>query len=290
MFSQHFGRDFQAIVETQEPFALVRFHDGEHAILERLPYSAASKWTVAAGNVWLREELAQVLKPKMDRFCIGVSPPCCAPTAAQYFRRHLGVHRSFVTYATIFSNRNYRRVPKLRARFKDAVIVASGNADIKVPSNGVRQKWDVDAVVDKLLKVDKPILVAAGPCANLIIYRYWKRQDKDKRQYIIDVGAALDVQIHGKTTRHYHSTQSRALYHECSWDKWAPFSPVADGAREQAARVARQEYLFKTLQGTPVSGLKRGRSKRAYASRPSRVSIMSGRRLKQTVKKGYGKK
>jgi hypothetical protein len=247
VFVQHFDRDFDAIVEAQEPFALVRFHDGEHAILDGIPYSAASNWTVVGGKVWLREELLQVLtKPPLDRFFIGLSPPCCAPRAAHFYRRNMPMNRALVTYATIFSNRNYRRVPRLRARFSDAVIVSSGNGDIQVPTNGVSQPWDMDLVVEQLLSVDKPIFVAAGPCANLIIHRYWARQEPSKRQFIIDVGAAIDSFVHGKKTRYYHQVKSKALYHECKWDDWKPFGPVSQELRDTSERMARQVEAFRT--------------------------------------------
>jgi hypothetical protein len=247
MFVQNFDRDFDAIVEAQEPFALIRFHDGEHAILDGLPYSAASKWTITGQEVWLRKELHQSLHASMDRFYIGISPPCCTPQATDYYRRNLVISsRSKVTYSTIFMHRNYRRVPRLRARFPDACIVSSGVGDIQIPPNGVTQPWDIDAVVSQLLAVDRPILVAGGPCANLIIYRYWQRQDASKRQTILDIGAALDSIVHGKKTRHHQEAKSSMMYHACEWDKWAAWAPTTQDQRDLAIRMAKQQQAFKT--------------------------------------------
>lgn len=266
MFVQDFDRDFQAIVETEEPFALARFHDGEHAILENLPYSSASKWTTVGQEIWLRDELGEILRTHLDRFFIGISPPCCAPSAAHFYRRATTLHRTQITFATIFSNRNYRRVPKLRARFQDAFIVSSGEGDVAVPKNGVSESWDVDAVVEELLTVDRPILVAAGPCANLIIHRYWDRQDPEKRQTIIDVGAALDVQIHGHKTRHYQEVTSAALHHSCDWTAWEPFAPVSRSQRERAERSAQQHAIFKEMQGRKTPKGRRAPSSARYVS------------------------
>lgn len=277
MFSQDFSRDFDAILNAPEPFALVRFHDGEHAILENLPYSAASKWTIVGKKVWLRDELEKILRTKMDRFCIGISPPCCAPTATHYYRRNMLAERKYITYATIFSNRNFRRVPRLRAKFKEAAVVSCGKGDIKVPSNGVGSPWDVDSVVEQLLAVDRPILVAAGPCANLIIHRYWKRQDVDKRQTIIDVGAALDKVIHGHHTRHYQEVKSKALYHECEWEKWAPWAPVSKKAREKAERSARQHDIFESMQGKKLPGARNIKSRSPYRT------VKTGRSIKKVT-------
>lgn len=239
-FVQDFVKDFDAIVNEQEPFAFVRFHDGEHAILNGLPYRAASKWTSRGNDVWFKDELFEVLKADLEGFYMGISPPCCTPQAAEFFRRYAPAAKA--TYATIFQFQNYKRWRMLRKKYQGAVLIGSGQCDIQVPFNGVSKQWDVDAVVTQMLGIDKPFLIAAGPCANIIAYRYWARQDFAKRQTVIDVGAALDPEIHKAPTRPYHKAGSKAQHHLCSWDKWKPFTPLRADQNEDERVKAQNTY------------------------------------------------
>jgi hypothetical protein len=249
MFRQDYTRDFDALLAQEEPFAFVRFHDGEHAILEGLPYRAASKWRTNGKDVWLRDELRAALDTTLDRFYVGISPPCCTPRAAEYFRRF--VRGDKVTFATLFQHRNYTRVEELRAKFPNALLIGSSSmAELRVPADGISAKWDLQGLVDEMLTIDRPFFVAAGPCANVIIHRYWSLQDDDKRQTAIDVGAALDLLLHKTTTRHYHHPSSKLLLHECEWEKWTPFGRRKEGSSvrlpptdETYAKLGEQGFI-----------------------------------------------
>lgn len=247
MFEHDFIKDFDRLFNEKEPFAFVRFHDGEHAILEGIPYRAASKWTSAGGDVWIRDELKEVLHTQLDRFFIGVSPPCCAPQATHYYRTKLPPDASLLTFATLFQYKNFRRMKLFKERFKNALFVGSGEADINVPQNGVVKEWDVDVVVDEMLKSDRPVFVAAGPCANIIIYRYWKRQDPVRRQTVVDVGAAFDVQIHRQETRDYHKRTNAMASHVCAWDTWQPFGLISDSRRRELEDQSKHKAKYKQL-------------------------------------------
>lgn len=244
MFTQHFERDFFAILEAQEPFAFVRFGDGEYAILDDLDYKAASGWSCVPGACWFKDELAEVLRASMPRFCLGLASPCCMGRAAAYLRSRTLAETRQLTFSTLFSMRNFRRVPRLVAKFRGAALVGCKNADFEIPAGGVTKKWDVDDLVDKLLEVDRPILVAGGPCANIIIYRYWQRAEPAKRQTILDVGAAWDKQIHGEVQRYYNVQNSPLLYHECSWTSWESFSMPTKRRRKRAKRKAKLQAAY----------------------------------------------
>lgn len=230
MFRQDFTADLTAIVEADAPFGFIRFNDGEHAILEGLPYRAASGWRISK-TAWLRDELTEILVHPPEGIYLGISAPCCIAPAAAYYRKTINVPRERVTFASIFSHRNYNRFRQLQTRFPDAFVVAPHNGDLAVPPDGISYEWNVDALVKDLLEVDRPIFVAAGPCANIIIVRYWNAQAPEKRQIIIDVGAAIDRRVHGEITRVYNMKQK----HVCSWDSWHPFAPVSRQQRKQNA-------------------------------------------------------
>jgi len=236
MFSQDYIKDFDSLLVQRDPFALTRFHDGEHAILSHQPYHAASHWGTQGADVWFEGELRAALETEIRGFCIGISPPCCTPAATEYYRRHVRCREEQLTFSTIFHFSNYKRVSALQKRFSDAVIIGSGKADIEVPKNGVSSEWDLQAVVDKMLHIDRPFLLAAGPCANVIIYRYWRLQEAHKRQTVIDVGAALDTQLHGASTRPYHDEGSTLKRHTCDWNTWKPFG--LPGPKKETASSA----------------------------------------------------
>lgn len=240
MFRQDFTADFNAIVEAQGPFGFIRFNDGEHAILQGLAYRSASGWGVSEVSPWLQGELRDALVNPPEGVYIGISSPCCIAQAAAYYRTVVRVPPHHVTFASLFSHRNFRRVGALFARYPDPVIVAPRNADFLVPPDGVAHEWDIDRLVKNLLDVDRPIFVAAGPCANLIITRYWKAQSPEKRQAILDVGAAIDRRIHGQVTRAYNLKPK----HACSWDKWHPFAPATSKNQKQREAQQRMQAAF----------------------------------------------
>ena len=151
-------------------------------------------------------------------------------------------------------------------KFSNAVIIGSGKADIQVPSNGVSQEWNLQGVVDQMLEIDRPFFVAAGPCANVIIYRYWKTQDPSKRQTAIDVGAAIDIEVHKKQTRPYHKPGSKMQQHVCQWDKWKPFAPLQ--TEEVDDRMKAQQTYAKLATQPVIIGGKRTTKKSRYKEPP----------------------
>lgn len=206
MFTQDHHADFDALMRATEPFAFVRFGDGEAAIVEGNDYrSFADKWT-AKGKVWLRDELRQSLEVDLDGWHVGLPPACCLSRSLS-LRALATVPLERQTFATLFLHANLSRSPELLEHFRHPVIVSSRHSEpgaITVPSNGVSSPWDVDAVVDELLLVrERPILLAAGPCSNIIALRYWLRQAPEHRLPIIDMGSALDY-AKGVLSRHYH--------------------------------------------------------------------------------------
>lgn len=210
MFVQDFTKDFDAVLAAEKPFALVRFGDGELALIDGRSHQSADAWR-SLGATWLRKELVDSLRANMDGWHVGLPPLCCIGGGLK-LRATARVPLPRQTFATLFIHGNLARASEITARYKDAVVVGSWFGDVRVPADGVTHPWDVDVVVNKLLESDKPILLAAGPCSNIIALRYWTRQSADKRQSIIDVGSALDV-LNGKHTRHYHD--GKMLKHVC---------------------------------------------------------------------------
>lgn len=250
-FVQDFTRDFsQFLRQDLEPFAFVRFHDGEYHAIEGLDHIARSGWRLDGGPTWIQFPLIESLEYVDERYFIGITPPCDHPESTHAYRERLRGKTPIgrLTFASIFAQSNYGRISQIRERYHNAILVGPTNkCDVQVPINGVGQTWDVDALVARLMEVEgRPILVAAGPCANIIIHRYWTRQDPTKRVIILDIGAAYDETIHGKPTRDYQGRRTGPP-HKCSWTNWKPFQPLTEARRQAAHRRYLQSQRFKQL-------------------------------------------
>jgi hypothetical protein len=250
MFSQNHRADFQVVLRAKIPYALVRFGDGELALIDGAAHKSADAWS-ADGPTWLKRELTETLLTNLDGFCLGLPPPCCLMSGLRV-RATVRAPKSQQTFATLFMHGNLRHAYALRDRFKDAIVVSSAFGDIRVPADGVSHRWDVDGLVDELLKVERPILLAAGPCSNIIAYRYWKRQDVPKRQQIIDVGSVLDV-LRGNINRHYHGKMND---HVCQWN---------EASRSRETTVVRAAKTDRVVLG------------RKKVDRPNKIQATPGR-------------
>jgi len=248
-FVQDFNIDFAQFLKADEPFAFSRFHDGEYALLQGIMHKAKSGWSVD-GPTWLQHPLLEALtENQLEHYYVGISPPCDHSEAASWYRNRVKVKKPYVTFATIFQHANYRRLPMLLRAFPEPVLVSCKNGDITVPRNGVRRSWNIDAVVEKLLQVEgRPIFVAAGPCANVIVHRYWQRQDPDKRVTILDIGSILDPTIHGQATRRFHDSTSDEQRHRCDWEDWRPFQELTGKRLEREMRKVANAQVFRRLQ------------------------------------------
>lgn len=275
-FIQDFQSDFAQIIRADEPFAFSRFHDGEYAICQGVDYDAKSGWSVS-GATWLQHPLLEALtEAELEDYYIGISPPCDHSEAASWYRSQVKVPKSRLTFATLFQHANFKKLPQLLRRFPEPVLVSCQNGDIKVPANGVKKGWDIDGAVRQLLRVEgRPIFVAAGPCSNVIIHRYWQRQEKSKRVTIIDIGSALDQDIHGKRTRPYHDPQSPTLRHKCDWEDWRPFQPMTGKRRERALRRSAQNDVFRQLHEDGFKGTTGSKEQKTEIVRRSGPGITS---------------
>lgn len=233
MVSDHgarFASDLERFISPSRPIALARFHDGEYHVLASKPYDARSGWHLHRES-WLRPRLLESLSAKLDDYWVGISPPCDYPLGTAFLRQH--VQTKLLTFATVFWHRNHPRfVGHVRANLGEYCLVgSSARCTHRVPANGVAKEWDLDGLVTTLLGEKRSILLAAGPCACVIVHEYWKRADPAQRQTILDAGAALDPIIHGRNTRSF------VLHHACSWTAGVPWS--AGGARKVKGYRAR---------------------------------------------------
>jgi hypothetical protein len=213
-FTQDFVRDFDQFDFFGPPFAFVRFADGERAVCTGKPVDVPRDgWAYAGGPSTLADDLNRALRHAAPDYYLGVSDGCCDRPARDWYLEQVRVPLSQVTFSNVFINANYRRFRRLNLH--GAVVVGSGRADFRVPENLFAGGFDIDRLVEELVKVDRPILVAAGPASAVIIHKYWLRAAR--KRPIVDVGSALDEWTKGYRTRPYHYPGSRTAELVCRW-------------------------------------------------------------------------
>jgi 2-polyprenyl-3-methyl-5-hydroxy-6-metoxy-1,4-benzoquinol methylase len=213
-FTQDFTTDFDQIDLAGPPFALVRFADGEREVCQGQPLVVARDgWVFPGGESPLTRALNEALRYTAPDYYIGISDSCCDRAAHEWYLQQVRVPLEQLTFSNLFVNANYRRFRRLDLR--GAAVVSCGRGDFRIPEDLFAGNFDVDALVEQLLRVDRPILVSAGPLSAVIIHRYWLRAPR--KQPILDVGSALDEQTKGYRTRSYQYPGTANAERVCRW-------------------------------------------------------------------------
>jgi 2-polyprenyl-3-methyl-5-hydroxy-6-metoxy-1,4-benzoquinol methylase len=213
-FTQDFRADFDQFDFDGSPFAFARFGDGERSILLGRPVATRDGWAYDGGPSPLAAELEAALRCDAPGYYLGISDRCCDREAHDWYRSRVRVTTERLTFANVFVNANYRRFRQLD--LSRTVLVSSCGGDFAVPEDLINGDFDLDGLVDDLLGVDRPILVAAGPAACVIVHKYWLRAGEARRA-IVDVGSALDEVTKGQRTRFYQVPGSATADRVCRW-------------------------------------------------------------------------
>jgi hypothetical protein len=219
-FAQEMRTDLKAVldgIERMEPFALVRYGDGEASML-RLPppereyqkrvEGEYESWDVKALVPRFRAALLAALETDLEGYCIGVNCRRCDWLGREFCVERMKIPLCRQTFAELFGWINYDAAfAGFSSIYRNgsALVTCGPEADHEVPPNiAVNPGWHEDQIVSSLLEERRPILVAAGPGANTIVHRYWDRQAPERRVPIVDIGALLDTVIHdGEISRAY---------------------------------------------------------------------------------------
>lgn len=213
-FTHNFIDDFNKIYFEGEPYAFLRMADGERAFGMRVPIkSRRCGFEYDGTDTNAAKRISQVVKENVPGLYFGISCPCCDPKGAAWYREQVTCPDWQLSYSNLFANANYQRFQALD--LKNTVLVACKNGDFTVPQHAINPEWDYRSLLQALFKVNKTILVAAGPIKCGLIYDYWTQAPN--RQIIIDIGSALDMKIHGHPTREYHKAGNRNKDKVCVW-------------------------------------------------------------------------
>lgn len=230
-FSHDFKNDLATLMheaEHGEPFAFVRFCDGEHAIMENRDISTADGWKV--GDEWMAEAMVQAFTADLPRYFRGIACPCCWPEGSAWYRHRARLHpQESLTYSNLFVNGNYdTALPWLRKLARNWCVVSNAwGSDIRVPADWSQIKNLEEYVSDTSYRMAtdrRPKLVAAGPLGKVLIHGAWYRH---YRHTILDIGSALDPDlfadaradgtIEPRRSRGYHDPNHPNRKKICQW-------------------------------------------------------------------------
>lgn len=224
-FTQNFTKDLNVIVNAfgKDPFCLIRFGDGESAILRNRerPFK-----TNREGECWNSKNVPRqvvgamrdALRADLPGMYVATVCPECSGQSSAPLRAEVTCPLERQTYAEIFGNANWTSLESGASYLRSLCFLVSSSpeADLQIPTNLPEHSIEAhDEIVDALLAVEGPIALAAGPSAAVLGHRYWLRGGPN-RQICVDVGALFD-QLYWRNTRDYMPEGTAARGRTCKW-------------------------------------------------------------------------
>ena len=96
-----------AKIENKENFALLRYGDGERAIMCGQSVKAIEGWISPNYISKLGKDLLSTLELDDDNIFYGISCPCCDPAAYIWYLNK--IKNKNITFANIWVNANYQK-------------------------------------------------------------------------------------------------------------------------------------------------------------------------------------
>jgi hypothetical protein len=100
--TQNFLTDFDEFDFFGEPFAFIRFGDGERAICEGRRVEAQDGWAYDGRLSQFAADLNAALRFSEFHYYIGISDSCCDKAAHEWYLKQIMVPPEQVTFANIF--------------------------------------------------------------------------------------------------------------------------------------------------------------------------------------------
>ena len=219
---------FTDLIESDQNFALVRYVDGELALMRNQGVGRQTqafnedRWDAPAKPTRLGEDLIRGLSHTESNYYYGIPGKNDCQESYEYLSSL--IPKENITYAALFVNANYQKTKDFFKNLKKPVNLLaneSGNPDglpfevesfCSFPDDCVNW-WEERA--DSFLQLmrswvlaaeNETFFVAAGPVSEVIIDEMYKANPNN--QYI-DVGSALDELFYGRQTRPYMNSSSQ---------------------------------------------------------------------------------
>jgi hypothetical protein len=238
-----FRHDYEAMLEgispgyQGSPYAFVRFGDGEGSIIYGQNFNAKTDgWEWRSGNTWISQELVHSISAVMPDYHVGITCEPCNPAWHHKLMEFVETSDCNVTFAELFYFANYRHFKSVDIS-RCCVVGAYEKANIQIPT--IPSLWtesEIEHVVRAMLAQRRPMLIAAGPMACILIHDYWRATrsaDDGVRQTVIDVGSAIDERFGRFKTRKYQWMRLRI-------SRWSPKWKVSNSDDLLVARLRKR--------------------------------------------------
>lgn len=230
-------RKYWQKIVNGENFALVRYADGERALILGLEIHAIDGWSAGRGVTALGAALRDSLNIVDERFVYGISCPCCDSAAYYWYSQHLQGRN--ITFSNIWVNENFATFHRdFQTLKRDTVLITNYRGQGKrygelnvvkhyltTDDDSVRF-WEqqgenfIRRIISEVgYRKNLLFAISAGPMSELIIAALFKHNPDN---CYIDFGSALDFITHERATRGY----MRDDYHTKHQNCWM-FDPAA---------------------------------------------------------------
>ena len=114
-------------IEQGENLALLRYGDGERAIMTGIQVTAQEGWTSPEGSSKFGHKLSETMHIKESNVYYGISCPCCDQSAYYWYLSR--INNTNITFANIFVNANYVKfIEKFLKLNRDAIFIGNYRA------------------------------------------------------------------------------------------------------------------------------------------------------------------
>ena len=188
---------FAALLRTEQNFALARYGDGEAALIQGTAIGPGTQatdidgWSCPEGITPLGAALRKSLNHYESNYFYGIPQP--SHRLGSFYK----VHKS--CDANIWVNENWERARQLFLGLTNVVLVS------RAPIEGFEHIPVLGNVVEIPVPQIHPdhgktYLFALGPLSCVLIDEMYRREPRNR---YVDIGSALDIEIHKRVTRPY---------------------------------------------------------------------------------------
>lgn len=259
---------FWGKIENKENFTLLRFGDGERAIMCGEKVKAQEGWESPGYISELGKALLATLQINKENFFYGISCPCCDNKAYFWYLSRISNNKN-ITFANLWVNSNYKKFIENFTNLKrDAILIANYRAkNQKIGNLNILKHYEVDDDcisfwennAQKMIEQIKQdfgnqnnllYVVSAGPMSEPIITELYK---SNPNNCYIDFGSSIDKFIHDKQTRPYMDEST--LYAKQNCYMYNPYTTNCD-VSVVLTLYKRPEYLETQLKAIENQTLK----------------------------------
>lgn len=218
-------------IRNKQPFALIRFADGEYSIINNIVcHNSLDNWKYHGQKSMISKHLYEAMNINGSNAYVGIAAPCDDATMYKYYIDNIEF-KANLTYANIFCNNNYAVFKNfIDTSDLNIVLISSdcfenkklGNLNViyhyKIHERLV-EFWETNwqmhkRNVEKLATMfnNTLFIISGGPVGKVMINFMY---NINKENTYMDVGSTIDPYTKQKVSRHYQMDGNWYSNHIC---------------------------------------------------------------------------